>query len=128
MSSTTSTTISDLTPYAAFKVTNLVLAAEGLDKVITPQMLYSYAQKELIATVPGSKPILFEGEAFKEWLDKYVSRVRNGDANARVDYEALAEQFMADEDPEDEDEDEDEQDETETDDNEQADDETDENE
>ena len=122
MSSTTSTTISDLTPYAAFKVTNLVLAAEGLDKVITPQMLYSYAQKELIATVPGSKPILFQGEAFKEWLDKYVSRVRNGDANARVDYEALAEQFMADEDPEDEDEDE-----QDDDDNEQAD-ETDENE
>jgi len=122
MSSTTSTTISDLTPYAAFKVTNLVLAAEGLDKVITPQMLYSYAQKELIATVPGSKPILFQGEAFKEWLDKYVSRVRNGDANARVDYEALAEQFMADEDPEDEDEQDDD------DDNEQADDETDENE
>lgn len=122
MSSTTSTTVSDLTPYAAFKVTNLVLAAEGLDKVITPQMLYSYAQKELIATVPGSKPILFQGEAFKEWLDKYVSRVRNGDANARVDYEALAEQFMADEDPEDEDEQDDD------DDNEQADDETDENE
>ena len=126
MSSTTSTTVSDLTPYAAFKVTNLVLAAEGLDKVITPQMLYSYAQKELIATVPGSKPILFQGEAFKEWLDKYVSRVRNGDANARVDYEALAEQFMADEDPEDEDEDEQDDDDEQADD-EQAD-ETDENE
>ena len=83
-----------LTPYAAAKVTNIALASRSLDKRVTPQMLYTYAKKQLIATVPDTKPIEFDGDAFKAWLDKYIAKVESGDAGARVDYDELAKQFM----------------------------------
>jgi hypothetical protein len=81
----------NLTPYAAAQVTNRVLAARGIDRKVTPQMLYSYAKKSTIATVPNSKPVEFVGSAFKAWLDQYVT---GGAKAARQDFDALADQFM----------------------------------
>jgi Na+-transporting NADH:ubiquinone oxidoreductase subunit NqrA len=85
----------NITPYAAAKVTNIVLANAELDKVIKPQMLYTYAKKNIIATTTNEKGnVVFIGDAFKEWLDKYVEKVRNGEGATRTDYTALAEQFI----------------------------------
>lgn len=88
----------NLTPFAAAKVTNIVLQAEGLDKVVTPQMLYTYAKKNLIAsnywTRADGEKIDFVGDAFKAWLDKYVTKLKSGEGNTRTDYAALAQQYM----------------------------------
>lgn len=84
----------NLTPYAAAKVTNIVLKAEGLENKVTPQMLYTYAKKGTIATVDGATKVTFDGNAFKAWLDKYVEGVKSGTAGSKVDYDALATQFM----------------------------------
>jgi hypothetical protein len=86
----------NLTPYAAAKVTNIVLKAEGLDKQIKPQMLYTYAKNNVISTTSDDKgKIFFVGDSFKEWLDKYVEKVRNGEGATRTDYSELASQFMS---------------------------------
>jgi hypothetical protein len=87
--------IANLTPYAAAKVTNIVLANEELNKVIKPQMLYTYAKKNIIETTTDETgKVFFVGDAFKAWLDKYVEKVRNGESTTRTDYSELASQFM----------------------------------
>jgi hypothetical protein len=82
-----------ITPYAAAQITNRVLKAKGVDKEITPQMMYSYAKKNSIqtVTVAGSKKVHFDGDAFKTWLTAYV----NGGSvtTGRADYDKLAKQF-----------------------------------
>jgi hypothetical protein len=88
----------NLTPYAAAKVTNIVLKSEGLDKEIKPQMLYTYAKKNVIATTKDDKgKVYFVGDAFKSWMDKYVEKVRNGEGATRTDYNELATQYMTSE-------------------------------
>ena len=86
----------DITPYAAAKVTNIALKANGLDKEIKPQMMYTYAKKNVITVVEheGDEKVYFDGDAFKAWLDKYIVRVQNGDVAERTDYEALANQYV----------------------------------
>jgi hypothetical protein len=85
----------NITPYAAAKVTNIVLETEGLNKVIKPQMLYTYAKKNVIENTTNEKGnVVFVGDAFKKWLDSYVEKVRNGDAAERTDYAELASQFI----------------------------------
>jgi hypothetical protein len=86
-------TLAPITPFYAAKVTNLRLEAEGVEKTVTLQMLYSYAKKNMIetTTVPGSKKIFFVGSAFKAWLDQYVV---GGAASTRTDVAKLAEQYM----------------------------------
>ena len=94
-----STSYSNITPFAAAKVASIVLAQEGIDAEVKPQMMYSYAKKGLIASnyterVDGEK-VLFDGNAFKAWLDRYVEQARNGNVSSRVDYELLAQEFAA---------------------------------
>jgi hypothetical protein len=88
-----------ITPFAAAKVTNLVLKANGItDTEVRPQMLYAYAKNARIASNygnRGSEKVYFEGEAFKTWLDKYVIRVQNGESTSGTDYEAIAAEYMA---------------------------------
>jgi hypothetical protein len=83
-----------ITPYAAHKIVNIVLASKGQDKVVTPQMMYSYAANNRIKTieVPGNKKVHFDGNAFKEWLDAYVAG--GNVAGGKVNFENLAAQYM----------------------------------
>jgi hypothetical protein len=83
-----------LTPYAAAQVTNRVLEARGLDRKVTPQMLYTYAKKGTIATIAGTSKVTFDGEAFKTWLDAYIKRIESGETASRVDYDELAKSFQ----------------------------------
>jgi len=95
-----SATFSNLTPFAAAKVTNKVLAAkvDGDFTEVRPQMMYNYAKKGIIESnydsrMDGEK-VYFEGTAFKAWLDKYVQKVISGESTSRVDYDTLADQYM----------------------------------
>jgi hypothetical protein len=93
------TTMSPITPYAAAKVANTVLAAKGEERVITPQMMYSYAKSNRIATVvvPGEKKVYFDGNAFKTWLTGYVL---NTTGSGRQDYNKLAAEYMVEDETE----------------------------
>jgi hypothetical protein len=86
---------SDITPFYAHQVVNFRLEAEGIDKTVTPQMMYSYAKKGLIdsnyATRSKGEKIYFNGEAFKNWLAKYV---KNDQVAGSVDIETLAAQYI----------------------------------
>lgn len=87
---------SNVTPYAAAKITNIVLQNEDLDKEIKPQMLYTYAKKNIIETTTDENgKIFFVGESFKNWLDRYVEKIRSGEKNERVNYADLADQFIS---------------------------------
>jgi hypothetical protein len=83
-----------ITPYAAAKVVNIVLASKGQDRVVTPQMMYSYAKNKRIATVTiaGDKKVYFDGDSFKQWLDAYVAG--KNVAGGKVNFETLAAQYM----------------------------------
>jgi hypothetical protein len=87
-------TYENITPYYAAKVANVVLAANGFDKKITPQMFYTYAKKNTIETVEVGGKKYFVGSAFKAYLDKYVARLQNGEQASRVDVESMAAQYM----------------------------------
>jgi hypothetical protein len=93
MSENTNVTFSPLTPYAAAKVTNIVLATKGVEKTVTPQMFYSYAKNERIqtVTVEGDKRTYFDGQAFKTWLDQYVE---GGAPGSKISFQVLAEQYL----------------------------------
>jgi hypothetical protein len=86
---------SDITPFFAARVVNFRLEAEGIDKTVTPQMMYTYAKKGLIdsnyATRSDGEKIRFDGEAFKTWLTKYV---KNDTVAGSVDIETLAAQYL----------------------------------
>jgi hypothetical protein len=94
-----SVTFSNITPFAAAKIVNIVLARQGVeDFEVRPQMMYNYAKKNIIAsnyeTRSSGEKIYFEGASFKSWLDKYVQKVLNGESTSRTDYDTLAEQFI----------------------------------
>ena len=88
---------SNVTPFAAAKIANIVLRANDLDSEIRPQMMYNYAKRDIITsnyeTRDEGEKIYFDGESFKAWLDRYVENVKNGTTSSRTDYEALAEEF-----------------------------------
>jgi len=87
--------LAPLTPYAAAKIVNIALAANDIDKTITPQMMYTYAKKQYIKTtsVADDNKVYFDGEAFKEFLSKYIQSLRNN-SSRRNDYENLAKDYM----------------------------------
>jgi len=92
-----SVTFSNITPFAAAKIANIVLAKNDLDIEIRPQMMYNYAAKNIIAsnyaTRSSDEKIYFDGASFKSWLDRYVEKAKSGTTNSRVDYDKLAEEF-----------------------------------
>jgi hypothetical protein len=72
------TTQSSVTPYAAAKVVNAVLAAAGVDKTIPPQMMYNYTTARLRA---GKAPLIacdadgrITREGLEAWLVKYLPK------------------------------------------------------
>jgi hypothetical protein len=83
-----------ITPYAAAKVINIVLASKNIEKIVTPQMMYSYAKNNRIENFKATdKKIYFVGVAFKEFLDSYVESIVNNGAR-RNDYDNIATQYM----------------------------------
>jgi hypothetical protein len=85
----------NLTPYYAAKVVEAVFSARGIEGTRpTPQMMYSYAKKGTIKTVEGTKKVMFDGNAFKKWLDEYIQKAASGLGAGKVDIEVLADQFM----------------------------------
>ena len=65
-----------MTPYAAAKLVNQVLADAGLDKAIPPQMMYNYTTARISK---GKAPLIecdAEGriteEGLQTWLAKYL--------------------------------------------------------
>ena len=67
-----------MTPYRAAQIVNAALAANGIDKVIPPQMMYNYTTARIRQ---GKKPFIEcdnEGkiteEGLKTWLVKYLAK------------------------------------------------------
>jgi hypothetical protein len=86
----------DVTPYGAFKVTNIALVRAGIEDVkVTPQSMYSRAAKDVIASYrDADDKVWFEAEAFHAWLTKFVASYVNGGTSAtRIDYDALADEY-----------------------------------
>jgi hypothetical protein len=88
---------SNITPFAAAKIANIMLRQNDLDIEIRPQMMYNYAKKNIIAsnylTRDESEKIYFDGDSFKAWIDRYINAAKNGTVSSRADYESLAEEF-----------------------------------
>jgi hypothetical protein len=80
-------TFDDITPFFAARVVNFRLEAEGIEKTVTPQMMYNYATR-------GDDKIKLVGKAFKEWMDRYVQRLQNGEDASGVDIETLASKYI----------------------------------
>jgi hypothetical protein len=94
---TATTVVPDITPYYAAQIVNLRLAEAEIDKVVTPQMLYTYAKKGLIdsnhKTRTDGEKIVLNGMAFKNWLNRYVERALNGETVGSFDAEKAAELY-----------------------------------
>jgi hypothetical protein len=67
--------MSSMTPYKAAKIVNAALVTEGIEKVIPPQMMYTYANKGYVksVTVDGKKRITKDG--LDEWLVGYINKL-----------------------------------------------------
>jgi len=63
-----------MTPYAAAKLVNQQLADMGVEKVLPPQMLYTYVNKGYIKSVEvgGKKKVTHQ--ALADWFAGYVNK------------------------------------------------------
>jgi hypothetical protein len=90
-------TFAPITPFFAARVVNAKLVAEGIDKTVTPQMMYNYAKKNVIESNYDSREedekIYFEGESFAKWLKRYVERIQNGTDGSTFDAEKALESY-----------------------------------
>jgi hypothetical protein len=96
---------SDLSPYAASKVIEHVLAKHEISEKQTPQWLYGYAKRGVIAATcdQGSSDhrahakcthVMFDGDAFAAWLQRYVAgRVSGSSVRGKTDFAALAAEY-----------------------------------
>lgn len=67
--------MSAMTPYAAAKIVNARLAEEGIEKEIPPQMMYTYAKKNYVATEIVDGKIRVTKEGLDVWLLGYVNKL-----------------------------------------------------
>jgi hypothetical protein len=88
-------TLPDLTPYAASKVVNTMLARAGVAVKVTSQAMYSRASKGVVESYRDADGKWFvKGESFARWAKRYVDGYVNGTATqTRVDYDALADLY-----------------------------------
>lgn len=88
-------TFADLTPYAASKVVTAMLAKAGVDVKVSSQAMYSRASKGVVESYRlADGKWMVKGADFARWAKRYVDGYVNGTASqAKVDYEALAEQY-----------------------------------
>ena len=62
----------EYTPYTACKVVNEALKKMGVDKVLPPQMFYTYADKGMLNNEAGTRRVT--GKQLQDWFDKYASK------------------------------------------------------
>lgn len=59
-----------LTPYGAAKIVNALLAENGIEKVLPPQMFYTYVKKGYIPSTDGK----ISPTDLATWCDKYIAK------------------------------------------------------
>lgn len=59
-----------MTPYAACKIVNTLLKEMGSQKVLPPQMFYTYVKKNYIKNTDGKISV----EDLNEWFKKYTEK------------------------------------------------------
>lgn len=69
----TTTTTATLTPYACAKIVNDTLKARGVEKVLPPQMLYTYVKKAYIPSTDNKVSLV----DLQVWFEKYFAKLTN---------------------------------------------------
>jgi len=59
-----------LTPYAAAKIVNTLLAEAGVEKTLPPQMFYTYVKKGYIPSTDGR----IDPKDLAVWAEKYIAK------------------------------------------------------
>lgn len=67
-----------MTPYAAAKVVNALLAEAGVDKVLPPQMFYNYTtariRQDKAPFIPVDENNKITEDGLKAWAEKYLAK------------------------------------------------------
>lgn len=71
---TTDPTAETLSPYACAKIVNAALAERGVEKVLPPQMFYTYVKKAYIETTDKKKVSMVN---LQVWFEKYFAKLTN---------------------------------------------------
>lgn len=62
----------DYTPYKIAKIVNKILADLEIEKILPPQMFYTYAKKGMLNGIKESKRI--DAEHAIAWTERYIAR------------------------------------------------------
>lgn len=65
-------TSTSLTPYSCAKIVNNLLKEEGIEKILPPQMFYTYVKKGYIPSTQGR----VAPEDLAKWCEKYIARAK----------------------------------------------------
>jgi len=65
-----------MTPYAAAKIVNDTLKDAGIEKVLPPQMMYTYAKKGYIDTVTVNEKVRITQSGLDKWLAGYLGKLQ----------------------------------------------------
>ncbi|MGA2412772.1 MAG: hypothetical protein ABSG46_20610 [Candidatus Binataceae bacterium] len=72
-----------LTPYQAAKIVNRKLIEAGIEKVLPPQMLYTYRKQGKFTSLKAEDGrYMVEPMSFLAWCDSYIARVAKREAEA----------------------------------------------
>lgn len=65
----------EISPYQGAKLINSMLKELGIEKVLPPQMIYTYANKNMIKSHKNEQnKIMIKTSDLLEWFGKYVSK------------------------------------------------------
>lgn len=67
--------MTSMTPYAAAKIANERIKEEGLEKVLPPQMFYTYVNKGYIASVVVDNKKRVTKDGLEKWLVGYINKL-----------------------------------------------------
>jgi LPS O-antigen subunit length determinant protein (WzzB/FepE family) len=87
------TNTATMTPYAASKIANKALEDAGVEKVLPPQMFYTYAKKAYIKPTLVDGKVRIKAEDLQTWLTGYINKLQNKateTTEAEVDKDQLA--------------------------------------
>lgn len=66
----TTTPVVTVTPYGAAKIVNELLKEKGIEKVLPPQMFYTYVKKGYIPSTDGK----ITSTDLATWVEKYITK------------------------------------------------------
>ena len=66
--------MSTMTPYAAAKVANKALENAGVEKVLPPQMFYTYVKKGYITGTEVDGKLRVTDDNLRTWLEGYIAK------------------------------------------------------